>query len=499
MYQRKSTVHDSQSKVERRKAGVWRLAATAVLSVIVLASALALTNCGSSRVEITSNPPRGSVSVSMSDPPVCRFPAGDFKHVYVTVRGVQAHLSSSAGDAAAGWQEMAPQLATTPVQLDLLANPSNGCVLAQLGSNASFPVGDYQQIRLLLLSNSPSGSDPRPATNNCGSQGFNCVVLADDSVHQLDLSSQANTGLKIPPGQILGGPLRVGDGQHVDLNIDFNTCASLVPQRNGRFRLRPVLTAGQVGTVTTGISGQVVDSATTLAIPNGQVIVAIEQADSTGLEMVIAQDTADSEGRFNFCPLPSGTYDIVAVALNADGNTLGATAALNVNAGTAVGKIPVVLGGAAGKIEGTVTSVAGSSPANIDVAVGALQFISVPGGTTRQLVIPLLPDSEALLATESGAGCPAGTACAKYTLVVPASNPSFGVFSFTGTTFSTPAMGDVLYTVEGRAFLPMSGGTPLCSPSRLTTDKDSTDLPLKATAGVTVTAKQLDFTGCTAP
>ena len=471
----------------------------AALAALTIALAIVLVNCGSNRVELSSNPSRGSVSVSLSDPPVCRFPAGDFKHVWVTIRGVQAHISTMANDNSSGWQDMAPQLASAPVQLDLLSDAAGGCVLAQLGSNANFPIGDYQMIRLLLLSNTPASGDPRPATNNCGSQGFNCVVLADDSVHQLDLSSQANTGLKIPPGQILGGPLRVGDGQHVDINIDFNTCASLVPQRNQRFRLKPTLTAGQVSSNSTGISGQVVDSATNEPIAESNVVVALQQTTNEGVNQLVATAAASSDGRFNFCPLPTGTYDIVVAAVKQDGTAFGATAVLNVSSGAAVGKIPVVAGAAAGTIEGVVTSVSGSNPVSVDVLVGAMQSIEVPGGTTRQIIIPLLPDSESTLATESGGTCPAATACAEYSLVVPATNPSFGVFAFSGTTFSAPAAGSALYIVEARAFQPMSGGTPFCSPSRITTDKDSADQPLAATAGAAVTAKQLDFTGCAAP
>jgi len=188
---------------------------------------LALANCGGETTTVTGgfNPPTGTIRVTVSDPPKCKFPDGMFKHVYVSIRSVQAHVSSTAGDGTPGWQELAMGLAQQPIQVDLLALPSNGCTLASLGSNPSLPVGDYQQIRLLLVSNNPGGSDPVPSSNMCGSNGFNCVVLDDDSVHELQLSSQANTGLKIPPGQVVGGPIRVTDGSTVDLNVDFNTCA----------------------------------------------------------------------------------------------------------------------------------------------------------------------------------------------------------------------------------------------------------------------------------
>jgi hypothetical protein len=59
-----------------------------------------------------------------------------------------------------------------------------------------------------------------------------------------------------------------------------------------------------------------------------------------------------------------------------------------------------------------------------------------------------------------------------------------------------PAAGDVLFKVEARAFQPLGGGTPTCSPSSVIVNQDSASLPLKVTAGATVTAKQIDFTGC---
>ncbi|MBI3485069.1 MAG: DUF4382 domain-containing protein [Acidobacteria bacterium] len=469
---------------------------------MLLAAAIFTVNCGGG-VQITSNPPMGTVSVSASDPPSCRFPSGNFKHVYVTITSVQAHLIPTATDSMPGWQEIAPTLAAAPVQLDLISTPQTGCVLAQLGSNVSLPAGDYQQIRLILLPNSPAGGTPTPANNACGSQGFNCVVLSDDSIHILSLSSQANTGLKIPPGQIAGGAIRVAAGQNTDLNIDFNTCASLVLQGNGQYRLKPTLTAGQVSANNTGLSGQVVDSATMLPIVGGQVLVAIEQPDSTGVDRVIMQTATDANGNFNFCPLPVGTFEVVAVATSGAGVAYNATIALNVPSGTAMGKLPLIAeAGAAtgpGTIQGVVTSANASAGAGIDAAMSAFQTISLSGSGTRDVTIPLLGASTGNIATTAtpvAVVCPVNTFCEQYTLIVPASNPSFGTFAASGTTFSVPAAGSVLFKVEARAFRPLSGGAHTCASTSLTVNQDSTSAPLAVTAGATVTAKQMDFTGC---
>src|SRR5216684_7773498 len=188
--------------------------------------AMIIVSCGGNSSSL-QGPTMGTVLVSISDPPSCMPPNGHFTHVFITVRSVQAHTSATADDNSAGWQELAPQLASQPMQIDLFAAGSNSCLMTMLGLNTPLPAGNYQQIRLLLVPNA-GGGGPFPATNHCNSQGFNCVVLSDGSVHQLDLSSQANTGLKIPPGQIVGGPISVGAGQTVDLNIDFNACASII-------------------------------------------------------------------------------------------------------------------------------------------------------------------------------------------------------------------------------------------------------------------------------
>lgn len=477
-----------------------------VAALVLVASLAFLSGCGAD-TEISSNPPVGAISVTVSDPPKCRFPAGDYKNVYVSIRSVQAHVSSTADENSGGWQELAPGLAQAPIQVDLLALPSNGCTLATLGANPSLPVGDYQQIRLLLVSNTPGANDPKPASNACGNNnGFNCVVLSDDSIHQLDLSSQANTGLKIPPGQVVGGPIRVTDGSNIDLNIDFNTCAAIVPMPNNRFRLRPTLTAGQVSTTaSSALSGQVVDSVTMLPIVGGQTLVAIEQADSTGVDRIVMEAATDANGNFSICPVPAGQFDVVALAVDGTNKAFGPTMVLNVSTGANLGKIPLIaeanmvpLG--PGTIGGTATTASGTPPTttpfSADVAMAALQTITIPGGaTTRDVTIPLLGASTMVIATTTGMTCPAGTNCADYTLIVPANNPSVGAFAAGGTMFSVPAAGDVLFKVEGRTFVPMTS-TATCTPSTMTTNLDSADMPLKATGGATVTAKRLDFTGC---
>ena len=89
-----------------------------------------------------------------------------------------------------------------------------------------------------------------------------------------------------------------------------------------------------------------------------------------------------------------------------------------------------------------------------------------------------------------------GAFCAQYMLIVPASNPNVGSFSAGKITFSPPASGNVLYTVETDAAKPMSGGATICSMPSQATNLDTNGMTLKVTAGATTTAKEIDFTGC---
>jgi uncharacterized protein DUF4382 len=452
-----------------------------LVSALAIAALIFVSCSGSSS---NMSPTTGTIHVTLTDPPSCAFPNGNFDHVYVSIRSVQAHTTATASDNSSGWQELVPQLNSQPMQIDLFT---------------ALPAGSYQQIRLLLVPNDGSGG-ATPSSNACGNQGWNCVVLHDSSIHELQLSSQANTGIKIPPGQVVGGPIVVNEGQDVDLNIDFNACASILQQGNGDYRLKPVLTAGQVSTNNTGIGGKVVDSLTGLPIVGGTVLVALERTDSTGADAIFLQTAADSSGMFNFCPLPAGaSFDVVAVSINGAGIAYNATIVTGVPGGTNLGNVTIVAETGASTAPATLQGFV-TSTAAIDAAVTAQQTISLNGGGTRAVSIPAESGSLANIAVQDDSTCPSGapanSICAQYTLVVPASNPQVGFFSGGSVTFTLPATGNVLYGVRADAFLPLSGGTPSCSPATQTTTLDTNGNPLQVTGGNTTVSQRLDFTGC---
>lgn len=433
----------------------------------------------------------GFVNTTVSDPATCQAPNGPFSHVWVTVTDVQINASSSAGNNDSGWMDLTPGL--KPTQVDLLGQANTECFLAMLGSKTALQAGQYQQIRIMLLAN--NNASQISGTNPCGSVA-NCVVLASNSsVKTLDLSSEAQTGIKIPSGQIAGGAFVVAAGQTEDLDVDFNACASIIPEPNGNYRLKPVLHAGEVG-LSSAITGQVVVSGTTNALAGGNVMVALEQVDqATGIDRVIMATDADSTGKFIFCPVPTGTYDIVAVGIDGSNVAYAATVTTGVAAGTAMGTIPLVAetgtNTSQGTITGQITTTTGSAGTQADIRVAALLPVD-----SMKVIIPLVQNDSALFTLTTAAGtCPTNTDCGTYTLDVPAANPNVGAFSSSGTQY-TQASGSPTYTVDAQAFVTGQDTQTDCSTSEMNTSVTSTNTPLTVTAGVSVTAQTIPFSGC---
>ncbi len=456
-----------------------------------------LSGCGTGSSRSSSFP--ATVNITVSDPATCSGPQGPFSHIFVTITDAKIHASSSAGDNDPGWIDLTPSLPQNPQQVDLLGQANNQCFLAMLGSTTELQPGTYQQIRIFLANNSATVK-----SNQCGNTA-NCVMLSSDpsnTPHPLLLSSQSQTGLKIPSGQIAGGQFVVTAGQTEDLDIDFNACASVIVQGNGQFRLKPVLHAGEVTLTASSINGKIVDSSTGQPISGGNTIVALEQKDSSGVDRVIMETVTDPTGAFVFCPVAAGTYDVVAVAINGAHVAYAATVITGAQPGDALGDVPLVAQAGSNKspasITGQVTTSTGSAAAAADISISALQPISL-NNSTLLVTIPLASQSSATasLTTAAGANCPAKTDCASYTLSVPASNPSVGSFSTSGSQKpAAPASGPVDYTVDAMAFVPSSGGQADCNPSDVQTSQTTTNATLSVTAGGSVTAATLQFTGC---
>ena len=455
------------------------------------------TACGSGSSSSSSQPSMGTVSTSISDPATCSAPEGPFSHVYVTVTDVQINQSSTAGDNDSSWVDLTPSLKSAPQQLDLFGVANSSCFLAMLGSNTEIQAGTYQQVRVILAANST-----QIANNQCKSSA-NCVVLASspNSPQPLQLSSESTTGIKIPSGQIAGGQFTVGVGQTKDLNVDFNACASIVVEPNGQYRLKPVLHAGEVTATSTSINGSVVDNASNQPIA-GTVLVALEQKDSAGVDRVVMETKADGSGNFVFCPVPSGSYDVVAVGVSTSGVSYAATLTMGLQPGNSAGKIPLIAVNSANTadatITGSVSSANGSSAGTAaDVAISALQQITA-GSALLQFTVPLVPQtsSSVNITTAAGSTCPTNTDCATYSIGVPAAEPNVGSFTDGSTTTYSQSTGVAAYEISAFAFVPSAGGTADCSPSAQTVTNNNAGTALTVVPATTSTAQSIAFTGC---
>jgi Domain of unknown function (DUF4382) len=461
------------------------------LSIGILLS-LCLLGCGGSGGNTPATP--ATTIVTLSDPVTCGSSAsGPFSHVYVTISDVQIHASSSAGPNDPGWVDLTPNLKNAPQQVDLLGLPHDGCFLANLGSTTQLQPGTYQQMRVVLADNTfrRSGTDP------CNGVAANCVVLSTDVLGAnpvaLELSSESRTGMKIPSGQMAGGQFTIAAGQTKDLNIDFDACASIVMQSAGQFRLKPVLHAGEVSlTDSTAVTGTVVDKATGQPLVGGKSIVALEQKDSSGVARMIMQITPDASGNFNLCPVPAGTYDLVAVGVNGAGVAYAATITTGVGPGKNVGKVPLIaVTGAStqpASLTGTVTTAKAGPAATIaDIILSALQQV---GTTTYTIPLAQQSSATATLVTAAAGTCPANTDCANYTLSLPPANPTIGAFAATGITYTASTDTVVNYKVEAHAFVPGEGSVDDCTPPI------ATSAAVTVTAGASVPVAALNLTGC---
>ncbi|HTT19788.1 MAG TPA: DUF4382 domain-containing protein [Candidatus Sulfotelmatobacter sp.] len=466
-----------------------KAASFSLLSIPLLFPALFFTGCSSSGKPST----RGTayVNVHVSDPATCSGPKGAFSHVYVTITDVQINASGSDS----GWIDLTPSLSQNPQQVDLLGQANNQCFLATLGAKTALQPGSYRQIRVVLATNSTV-----VANNICGSSA-NCVMMSSspNTAQPLMLSSESKTGIKIPSGQIADGQFVIAAGETRDLDIDFNACESIVAQGNGQFRLKPVLHAGEVSLRSTSINGTVADSVTNQPISGGSTVVALEAEDSSGVDRVVMQTVTDASGAFSFCPVAAGTYDVVVAAVSGSQVAYAITVITGVQPGNALGIVPVVAqtgtNAAPGSITGEVTTSTGSAATSADISISALQAVS----SSLMVTVPLAGQSatSAQLTTAAGASCPTNTACANYTLSVPALNPSVGAFVAAASQKpALPAAGPVNYTLDAFAFTTDGTSTPNCNPSEVKTSTTTANTPLTVTSGQSSTAATLSFSGC---
>jgi len=233
------------------------------LKFLFLASApfaISLVGCNDTCFSFTSNPPTGTIGITVSDPaPACRFAKANgtvrvvmqeisadssslgpsrVQHVFVTLRGVDVHPNSITDDASPDWQELLPHLSHQPLQIDLLSAAEDARTQRQLAEPATIPAGTYHQLRLRFVANQPAVSDTVPEKNGCGSAAYNCLVSQDGRVQPLVFDQPE---LRITSESIPNGYLLIVPDSSADLVLAFSASWSF--SSSGGIRLLPTLGA----------------------------------------------------------------------------------------------------------------------------------------------------------------------------------------------------------------------------------------------------------------
>jgi hypothetical protein len=174
------------------------------------------------------------------------------QHIFLMLDGVVGHEDATASLDSPGWQELAPDLAEHPVQVDLLAKV-DGSNVFPASVHTRVNSGVYRQLGLRLLS-SPASRDavsPRDdvATtekNVCGEAGWHCVVFTDGGVQSIALPPErnvegnANPVLRISSQQIAGNPIVVLPDAVRTYAIRFDLRSSVILSRNNAILVRPI-------------------------------------------------------------------------------------------------------------------------------------------------------------------------------------------------------------------------------------------------------------------
>jgi hypothetical protein len=197
--------------------------ALAVLSVLLVL--VSFQACGKSSSSGGTGP-TGSMALSVTDAP------GDFDHVWITVTDVWIHTNGAAGPNDAGWRKY-PLSSSKTLDLLTLANGN----AQSIWNDIILPVGDYQQIRLVLADTDDPLTDSALTADNGSALKYNNAVVVNSVEYPLHIPD-ARHGIRLVP---VVGTFKIREGGMLRLAIDFDAGHDIVDFRTGEYILKPRL------------------------------------------------------------------------------------------------------------------------------------------------------------------------------------------------------------------------------------------------------------------
>jgi hypothetical protein len=186
-----------------------------------------------------------AVRLHVAAEPPCSSCAGSsqVQHIFLAIRGIELHSSAFARDDSPDWQELLlPELEQKSLQIDLMESNDTQGARESFGATALIPAGIYHQLRLRFVPNQPTADERLSEKNMCGSGTFNCIFLADGSIHPLQLDATA-LELHIMPDGMDGAALPIVSDTGTDLIIEMKLMWGLSSSANGGGQLVPTLTS----------------------------------------------------------------------------------------------------------------------------------------------------------------------------------------------------------------------------------------------------------------
>jgi|GEM_PF-5690578 len=228
---------------------------------IALLVCFLLAGCGDTCVVVTgiflnttsnTNPPtcqlgngNGNVNIGINSVPASPVApmAPNLRHIFVSIRGIEANPNALATEDSPDWQELAPELATEPVQIDLMpSSVSGGSCQPRLTRKTNVRADLYRQLRLRLVSDQPAPGAELAQHNQCNGLGFNCVVDINGHKHGLALKDGVPI-LVIASDRIANGFFDVLPDAETHLAIVFDPYSSVATAAGDSVQIVPVFSA----------------------------------------------------------------------------------------------------------------------------------------------------------------------------------------------------------------------------------------------------------------